>query len=229
MKLDCQNLSYRYPGTTKTILKDISFTIENSGFHALFGPSGVGKTSFAKILAQMVNGHDGNIIRSGERILYTYNLERLPGWASVGSHLDKITPSARLELQQSLIDIFGLREIMAMRFSTLSLGQKNRINLLRYLMQDFDTLIMDESLANVDESTRETILLKIKTLFPDKFLLYISHNVVEVAKFCDRIVVFRSKEKVPQVKLVRGTNAAEGQEVDDSALNRSILEIMHAA
>ena len=55
---------------------------------------------------------------------------------------------------------------------------------VRYLLQDFDVLIMDESLANVDELTREKIILKIKALFPERCFLYISHNVAEVARFC---------------------------------------------
>ena len=51
---------------------------------------------------------------------------------------------------------------MKSRFAQLSLGQQNRTNLTRYLLQDFDLLIMDESLANVDELTKEKIILKIK-------------------------------------------------------------------
>ena len=62
---------------------------------------------------------------------------------------------------------------MGKRFNQLSLGQKNRINLIRYLVQDFQMLIMDESLANVDELTREQIILKIKLMFPDRLFLYI--------------------------------------------------------
>ncbi len=84
------------------------------------------------------------------------------------------------------------------RFSQLSLGQQNRINLIRYLLQDFDLLIMDESLANVDELTREKIILTIKATFPDRYFLYISHNVVEVSKFCREIVVFRGARKRPR-------------------------------
>ena len=54
-----------------------------------------------------------------------------------------------------------------MRYSQLSMGQCNRVNLLRYLLQDFSMLIMDESLANVDEPTRQAILYTIKTTFPE--------------------------------------------------------------
>ncbi len=56
---------------------------------------------------------------------------------------------------------------MESRFAQLSLGQQNRTNLTRYLLQDFDLLIMDESLANVDEITKEKIIQKIKEMFPN--------------------------------------------------------------
>ena len=59
---------------------------------------------------------------------------------------------------------------MESRFAQLSLGQQNRTNLTRYLLQDFDLLIMDESLANVDELTKEKIIQKIKEMFPRSLL-----------------------------------------------------------
>ncbi len=79
--------------------------------------------------------------------------------------------------------------MLGSRFSQLSMGQQNRMNLVRYLIQDFDLLILDESLANVDEALRETIVLAIKEIFPAKLFLYISHNLMEVARFCKEILV----------------------------------------
>jgi ABC-type Mn2+/Zn2+ transport system ATPase subunit len=93
---------------------------------------------------------------------------------------------------------------MGMRYSQLSMGQCNRVNLLRYLLQDFSLLIMDESLANVDEPTRQAILYKIKSTFPETGFLYISHNVVEVSKFCDQIVVVRGTHKSPRSRRSAG-------------------------
>ena len=90
-------------------------------------------------------------------------------------------------------------------------------------------MIMDESLANVDELTREKILLHIKEVFAGAVFLYISHNVVEVAKFCDRILVFRGAHKTPQMLLVRGQDHRLGGKLDERALERTMLEIMNAS
>ena len=170
------------------------------GFNALFGPSGIGKTSLAKIITGDIESFLGDIETDGlNTLLYTFNLERLPGWSTVGKHIDRVTPADRNDLKNVLIDSFGVRECLGSRFTQLSLGQQNRVNLIRYLVQDFSMLIMDESLANVDERTRETIILVIKDLFPEAYFLYISHNVVEVSKFCKEIIVFRHAYKAPRL------------------------------
>ena len=91
--LEVHDLTLKYPGSAKYVFKNLSFQLNQPGFHALFGPSGVGKTSLAKIITADLDGYEGRIAgKDSDRFLYTYNLERLPGWSSVGNHLDKITP-----------------------------------------------------------------------------------------------------------------------------------------
>ena len=230
MLLECQNIQFRYPGSDTLLFHDLHLAFDTPGFHALFGPSGVGKSSLAKI----ISGHlvpEGGVVRYNGtgRPLYGYNLERLPGWSSVGRHLDRVTPGHHRALKEKLVSAFDLEAIMDQHFSQLSLGQQNRINLLRYLVQDFDALIMDESLANVDEKTRGHILLTIKTIFPDVLFLYISHNVVEVATFCRDIQVLRGTHKSPRVVKVQGLDCQSGAEVDRQLLQDTMLEIMNAA
>jgi ABC-type nitrate/sulfonate/bicarbonate transport system ATPase subunit len=118
---------------------------------------------------------------------------------------------------------------MRSRFAELSLGQQNRANLTRYLLQDFDLLIMDESLANVDEVTREQIILKIKDMFPEKCFLYISHNVLEVSKFCKEIIVLRAPHKSPQAISVPGQDFKERKSLPRKDLELTMLEVMHAS
>ena len=230
MQLECKNLQYQYPGTSIDVFKALSFELSGPGFHALFGPSGVGKTTLAKMICGNIKGLNGEVIASQmSRILYTHNLERLPGWSSVREHLELNTPEANKNIVPELIEAFGIEALMNSRFAQLSLGQKNRTNLTRYLLQDFDLLIMDESLANVDELTKEKILLKIKAMFPDRSFLYISHNVVEVAKFCKHILVLRSHHKIPQAVTLEGRDYQDGYSLDNSELEQTMLEIVNAS
>jgi ABC-type multidrug transport system ATPase subunit len=230
MYLQIRNLTFKYPNAPNDVFRDLSFALEHPGFHALFGPSGVGKTSLARIITGDIFDFSGQIRTEGMDIrLYSYNLERLPGWSGVHRHLEKVTPPRRHERRQGLIAAFGLTECIGQRFSQLSLGQQNRVNLLRYLLQDFNLLIMDESLANVDEFTREKILLHIKAMFPEAYFLYISHNVIEVSKFCRKIVVMRDGGKTPPASIVRGQDLQSGGEIDNAKLQRTMLEIMNAS
>jgi ABC-type multidrug transport system ATPase subunit len=190
----------------------------------------VGKTTLAKMMAGEMKGFSGDILYDEtSTVLYSYNLERLPGWHSVGDHLAQVTPDANEERLQDTLSSFGLEACVGARFSQLSLGQQNRVNLARYLMQDFDLLIMDESLANVDEVTREQIIFKMKEVFADKSFLYISHNVLEVSRFCDEILVLRTSLKTPQLIAIKGQDLAAGQSLDEKSLELSMLEIVHAA
>jgi ABC-type multidrug transport system ATPase subunit len=228
--LVCQNITFQYPGTETYVFKDLTCQVPNSGFHALFGPSGVGKTTLARMMAGEMGGFLGDIRRDDmNTVLYSYNLERLPGWYSVGNHLEEVTPDANKQRIQDVVRSFGLEACTGARFSQLSLGQQNRINLARYLLQDFDLLIMDESLANVDEATREQIIFKIKEMFSEKSFLYISHNVLEISRFCDEVLVLRASQKTPQVISVRGQGLVSGQSLKEQDLELTMLEIMHAA
>jgi len=230
MGFACDKITFRYPGSTRAVFQNLSFQVSTPGFNALFGPSGIGKTSLAKIIIGEIDGFSGRVDTDGmHAVLYTYNLERLPGWSAVGKHLDRITPPDRMALKDELVETFRVQDCLQSRFTRLSLGQQNRINLIRYLVQDFNLLIMDESLANVDERTRETIILKMKEVFSSAYFFYISHNVVEVSKFCREIVVFRNAFKTPQTVTVEGQDLFARQELRQDLLEQTMLEIMNAS
>jgi ABC-type multidrug transport system ATPase subunit len=229
MRLTGKHISLSYPGAETSVFEDLSFDLSEPGFHAVFGPSGVGKTTLARIVTEDIAPGAGEIAKDGiDRILYCYNLERLPGWSSVGRHLERVSPPEKADRRKALIEAFGLEECVGSRFHSLSLGQRNRVNLLRYLLQDFQVLIMDESLANVDEKTRGKILIKIKELYPESLFLYISHNVVEVSTYCRQILVLRSAGRTPPCLAVRGADHRAGDPPGRDRVEPVMLEIMNA-
>jgi len=229
MRLECSGLNFTYPGSDTRVIDNLSFSMAGPGFHAVFGPSGVGKTSFARLLAQHRDHPDLPVRISGmDIILYTYNLERLPGWSAVGRHLDLVCPPERQNLKTDLIRLFRLESYLDARFSQLSMGQQNRINLIRYLLQDFDLMVLDESLANVDEKLRRAILPAIKERFHDKMFLYISHNLMEVARFCKEILVLAEPSRNMPSRVIEGLDDSSFGRVDKPALDRVMLEVMNA-
>jgi ABC-type multidrug transport system ATPase subunit len=230
MHIDLEKLSFGHADSDTRVFEEFSHRIEGPGFNALFGPSGVGKTTLARIIAGEMNGFSGKVASSGlSRILYTYNLERLPDWSGIGEHFKAVTPTSQTGFLNELTRIFGLDPYLESRYAQLSLGQQNRANLTRYLVQDFDVLIMDESLANVDEGTKKDIILLVKKRFPDRLFLYISHNVVEVSRYCKNILVVRRPDKSPQILTVSGFDDMGEQEPERETLERIMLEMMNAS
>ncbi len=230
MELEGKAIAYRYPNAAGDLFEGLDFRIRGPGFHALFGPSGVGKSTLARLMSGSLPGYRGLLTARGmHRVLYTYNLERLPGWATLREHFEETASASGRSCIDALIDTFDIRPIAEARFPRLSLGQQNRANLVRYLLQEFDLLIMDESLANVDEPTRHRIIPRIKALFPERSFLYISHNVAEVARFCSQILILRGRPKHPPLVAVPGGDQREGAEPDPARLERAMLAIVHAA
>jgi ABC-type nitrate/sulfonate/bicarbonate transport system ATPase subunit len=102
--LSCSDIRFQYPGAENVLFDGLTFSIARPGFHALFGPSGIGKTTLAKIISGDIGPLSGQVEATGEApCLYTYNRERLPGWSSVGRHIEKSTPMGRESLRDDLI------------------------------------------------------------------------------------------------------------------------------
>ncbi|MGQ9500053.1 MAG: ATP-binding cassette domain-containing protein [Dissulfurimicrobium sp.] len=230
MQIICKNLSYSYPGTQIHVFKGINLSLKGPGFFSLFGLSGTGKSTLARLLAKGLLPETGRIYTDLERILYAYDSERLPGWLSIKDHLQKITPDKNLHLLKGLITNYGMEGLLPHRFLSLSMGQKNKANLIRYLVQDFDLLITDEVLANVDEPTRYEILESIKRLFPQKMFLYISHNAIEVARFSRTIFVL-SQTQDGSKKLIKidGLDQQREQNPSEGMVRKKVYEILNAA
>ena len=87
---------------------------------------------------------------------------------------------------------------------------------------------MDESLANVDEKLRQTILLHIKERFSDRMFLSISHNLMEVATFCKEILVLETREKSGKGCILQGLDLQQDAVLDKDRLDQSMLEVMNA-
>jgi len=220
----------------KDLFENISFHILGPGFYSLFGFSGCGKSSLARIIAGYLEPKSGSISITGlDNILLSYNTERLPGWLSVAEHLAKVVSprSSDAELEY-LVSEFGLSDYVNKKFFRLSMGQKNRANLIRYLVQDFDMLICDEVLANVDEPSRNHILALMKEDFgKDKVLFYISHNVEEVCLFSKKVFVIPAhgvtKGRLVEIEGLDLTKEHKEGQVNEKALQKTILKVLKAA
>ena len=118
--------------------------MKNPGFNSLFGPSGVGKTSLAKMIANSNFKCNYDIVTEDmDTILYSYNLERLPGWLSTGKHLNKVTSPENQSLKEQLIKGVEIGSL------------KNRINIINSIICVEKTSVLVYSLLR-DQSKKTT-------------------------------------------------------------------------
>ena len=217
MEIVCRDITFRYQKDRSPIFSHLKARLELTGFNAVFGLSGSGKSTLAKLISGLEPPQSGSIelAAAGQRalLLYSWNGERIPCWQRIIDHFHSVTPEKSYGLLDELTDQFGLTDLMLSRFSRLSMGQKNRVNLVRYLVQDSDLLILDEVLANVDEPMRHHILGFIKQRFPEKNILYIAHSAAEVAAYAKRIFI------LPQASEGGTSRLMETSGLDLSALD----------
>ncbi len=227
-----RDLCFSYPESDHALFSHINFSIDGQGFFSLFGFSGSGKSTLARLIGGLLKPDSGSILRSGlEHSLFSYNTERLPGWITVREHLEDVAPPGRSELLLEIVSELDIVSFMDHKFPRLSMGQKNRVNFARYLLQDFDLLIADEVLANVDEPSRTRILAFMKRRYPEKMFIYISHNAREVAVFSKQVLV------IPQAGAngITGLISLSGMDLDDfgtadkTLVQNKMIEILQAS
>ncbi len=232
MELYCRDLYFTYPGQSAPIFQGLTWTMEGPGFLSFFGFSGVGKSTLARLLSGDATPDRGTIgLRGGVTTLYAHNAERLPGWGKVGDHLRDVTPRGKEELLSTLIETCRIDRCLDKGFNGLSMGQKNRVNITRYLVQEFDLLVLDEVLANVDEPTRNHILVQAKRLFPAKTFVYISHNVLEVARFSKEVLILPQALEgvISQAGMLPGLDHHQVDEGDPELLQQAVFRILRVA
>jgi ABC-type multidrug transport system ATPase subunit len=211
--LICQGLSFSYGG--EYVLHNVSLEIGSKGFYALVGRSGVGKTTLAKIFSGMLLGYRAEKLALPKSVFYCHSRERLPAWKSVDAHLHEATPEANRHLMEDLLKRFSIDEsTLQLRPFQLSTGQLNRINVVRYLVQDFDLLILDEALSNVDEESRHLIISEMKKRFSERIILLISHQLIDVSAFAKSIIILDGSSDSTKLTLIKG------KDLDSYSTNR---------
>jgi molybdate transport system ATP-binding protein len=192
---------------------DAAFAAER-GVTALFGPSGAGKSSIVSAVAGLLRPKEGRIVLNGrvltdtaDRIFVKPEQRRAPlvfqdarlfphlrvaqnlryGWRRAPDRADE------KEVAQ-VIALLGLDDLLDRRPATLSGGEKARVALGRALLAAPEILLLDEPLASLDGPRRREILsylerLRDETKVP---MLYVSHQVDEVARLADTVVLLES-------------------------------------
>ena len=180
------------------------------GVTSLFGQSGAGKTSLTNMIAGLIRPDRGRISVNGEvlfdfekainlpvqarKIGHVFQDARLFPHLSVKSNLTYARWAGRRPPNRNLsevVELLGLESLLNRKPGTLSGGEKQRVAIGRALLSDPRLLIMDEPLANLDQSRRNDILPYLDRLCADAGIpiLYVSHSIEEVARLSQTLVI----------------------------------------
>jgi ABC-type sugar transport system ATPase subunit len=198
-----------------TAVNDVSFGIARGEIHAVVGENGAGKSTIMKMLAGVHQPDSGTIILRGEPVAITDPMHaRRLGVSIVFQELNlfpHLTVAANIFANRELSRAGGLLDRSAMKAAsrrvlgemgveidprrkvgTLSVAEKQLVEIARTLNQEADIVIMDEpnSALNASESER---LFAILRRLRDRGLtvIYVSHRLEEVFAIADRITVIR--------------------------------------
>ncbi len=204
-----ENISFKFPNTTKNIIDDISFSIKKGEKIGIIGSSGSGKTTLINILLKFHNEYEG-VIKIDDTVLKNQHLKswrKLIGYVKQdiflmdASIIDNITfnesqpdeQRLKLAIEQSSLKSFitnlpeGLNTRIGERGSSLSGGQKQRLSIARSLYRNAEILIFDEATSALDNQTEQEVSDSIDALSKtQKTIIIIAHRLTTL-KNCDRI------------------------------------------
>ncbi len=221
-KIEFKNVSYTYPDTGITALKNVSFTINTGKTMGIIGKSGSGKSTVAQLLMRFMDVNSGSILIN-ETDIKNINLNQLrakTGYVQQDVFLfsdtiknniafsDTYTDNAIFDAAKQAVVYDNIENfsdkfdtIVGERGITLSGGQKQRISIARAIIKSPSIFIFDDCLSAVDGDTEQQILNNLKKVTQQKTGIIISHRVSSIQN-ADEIIVLSGGEIIE-----RGTHA----------------------
>ncbi len=189
---------------------DVAFDAPPTGVTALFGPSGSGKTSVLRAVAGL-SRLAGRVSVAGEtwqddsafclphkrEIGYVFQEAGLFPHLSVRRNLVFGAKRTRAGIDAArfdeIVQLMGLEPLLARAPGLLSGGERQRVALGRAILSRPKLLLMDEPLSALDRFAKDDILPYIETLHGALRIpvLYVSHDIAEVERLADRIVILK--------------------------------------
>lgn len=254
------NIEARFRHTLSHFELDVAFTAPSRGITALFGPSGCGKTTVLRCIAglqRLKEGHlkvdgrmwqDGTVFMPPHRrpIGYVFQEASLFPHLSVQANLAYGFKRSHVGTKKpdfnEIIHLFGLKPLLDRSPKGLSGGERQRVAIGRALMSGPEVLLMDEPLAALDQCSKNEILPYLVKLhdYLEIPVLYVSHDIAEIERLADHLVLMESGRvqafgnlvdmlSDPNLPLARMSDAAvviEGNVVDyDHRYDLSTLSV----
>jgi simple sugar transport system ATP-binding protein len=240
---------------------NVNFDLMKGEIHALLGENGAGKTTLMSILYGMYQPTSGNIYVRGNRVAIKSPLHAIDlGISMVHQHFLLTPPHTVseniivglktnrrifLDVQNaekkilSLSNKYGLEVDPNAIVGNLSVGEQQRVEIIKALYRDVDVLILDEPTGMLTPKEEEALFVVLKSMVNQGLsIIFITHKLREVMEVSDRVTVLRNGKVIGTVKttdtsetelarMMIGRSFVNQTSIESSANNQSdtILEL----
>ena len=212
MKLKVQNLVKKF--NSINAVNDISFEIEKNSTLGLLGPNGCGKTTSIGMMLGLITPTSGKIYIDDTCLKPKNRIELLSLMNFASPYIElpkKLTVKQNLEVYARLYGVveinkrvdemvvdLNLKNFLHKKTGELSSGQKNRVSLAKSLINKPKLLFLDEPTASLDPDVGDFVREYIEKYKKNNELtiLLASHNMKEVERLCNKIVMMKKGEVV---------------------------------
>lgn len=239
--------------------KNITFTVNEGEIHALIGENGAGKTTLMKILFGLESCQEGKIYLNGQETHIENPLDAIAkGVGMVHQHFMlvpnlSVAENVVLGIEPGPGQIFDKKTAVRMteeaseKFQLkvdpnalvrdISVGLKQKVELLKALIRGAKVLILDEPTAVLTPQEVRELFVQLKSLKESGYgIIFISHKLDEVMELCDsatilrhgRVTGFVKKEEMNEIvlsRLIVGRDVVSTMEKDESSVGDTVLKV----
>ena len=204
-----KNITKKFPRVVAN--DDVSFDIKKSSVHALLGENGAGKSTLVKVLYGLLAADHGTITFNDQELNISSPSEaRNKGIGMVFQHFSlfesltvrdnlilgidkKISYSDLKDQLENISSKYNLPLDLDAPITSLSAGEKQRVEIVRILLQDPQLLIMDEPTSVLTPQEVENLFVTLNALVKEgRTILYITHKLEEVITLCNDVTIMRN-------------------------------------
>lgn len=177
------------------LFQDLNLTLAPGKWTCLLGPSGVGKSTLLKLISGLIPQFQGHIHCDAKDVAYMAQTDLLLPWFSaldnalLGARLrGSISKALRRKAKQlfAQVDLSGAEKKMPHQ---LSGGMRQRVAIVRTLLEEKPIVVMDEPFSSVDAVTRFQLQTLAANLLKNRTVLLVTHDPLEALRLADDIYI----------------------------------------
>jgi len=227
-RLQLNQITKEFPGCLAN--DKVNLTILPGEIHALLGENGAGKSTLVKMIYGLMKPDGGSMLWEGQPVdIASPKAARTLGVGMVFQHFSLFNALTVLEniavgmdgafnlkkLEQEIIQVsedYGLHINPQMTIHDLSVGERQRVEIIRCLIQSPKLLIMDEPTSVLTPQEVEKLFVTLRRLSSEGVsILYISHKLDEIKALCHRATILRGGQYIQEVDPAQETAKSMAQ------------------